>query len=104
MKKMYFVLIFVIVCAFLFIACEDDVINSFKATISEINGNFVIVSPLEGEEILRSSDKITFSKANLEEIGSSVGDIVNVKYNGSIKETYPAQVNAISWSIYIKSE
>ena len=76
----------------------------FEATILEIRGDIITVEPSEGEDILRSADKIIFSKANLDDINASVRDIVIVKYTGDIRETYPAQITAVEWSIYQKSE
>ena len=83
--------------------------GSFIARILEIHENliilysFVIVEPLEGEDILRSSDRISFGTSNLEKIDISVGDLVTIHYNGYTRETYPAQIVAISWSIYEKN-
>jgi hypothetical protein len=77
----------------------DAEIHTFKATILEIHDNYVVVIPLEGEDILRSSDRISFGMVNLNEINASIGDVVNVQYKGGIRESYPSQVSAISWSI-----
>jgi len=71
----------------------------FKATVLEIKGNLVLVEPLEGESILRSCDRISFGIDHLDKIAASVGNIVTIQYTGSIRETYPAQIDAISWSI-----
>jgi hypothetical protein len=76
---------------------------TFLAKILQINGDTVTVAPLEWEDILRSSDQITFSIRELDNIGASVGDTVNVLYVGSIKEIYPAEVDARSWSIFEKA-
>jgi hypothetical protein len=78
----------------------DAEIHNFKATILEIHDNYVVVIPLEGEDILRSSDRISFGKVNLNDINVSVGDVVSVQYKGDVRESYPAQVSAISWSVY----
>ena len=72
--------------------------RSFLATIIEISGNTVVVEPLEGEDILHSADRITFSNNDLDEINASAGDIVNILYTGEVAESYPAQVNAVSWT------
>jgi hypothetical protein len=102
MEKSIKLIFLTIILLGVLVSCSaDNVINSFKATILEINGDTVMVRPLAGEEILRSSDKITFVKPD--EIGASVDDTVIVKYKGHVRETYPAQVDAISWSI-ISSE
>lgn len=71
----------------------------FNGTILEINGDTVLVAPLEGETELQSADKISFSKKDLEEIEAKVGSLVQVTYTGGIMESYPAQINATSWRI-----
>lgn len=88
---------------FIFVGCntaETTDTTSFHAKILEIDGNSIIVQPMEGEKESRSSDKIAFSRAELEDIDVAVGDVVTITYNGGIAESYPAQIRAISWSIY----
>lgn len=70
----------------------------FKARITEISGDSVMVEPLQAPES-SSSDKIVFSKAGLEELDVKKGDVVLIVYDGLIMETYPAQINASSWSL-----
>jgi len=72
---------------------------SFQAKILQLNGNAVTVEPLEGEDILRSSDRITFNRSGLDDIGVSVGDTINILYVGGVRESYPAQIDARSWSL-----
>jgi hypothetical protein len=111
MKKKTVFLSF-LVLGFVFISCaasnnsvnQNDEIRTFKAKILEIYDNYVVVVPLDGEDILRSSDRISFGKVNLNEINVSIGDVVSVQYKGGVRESYPAQVSAISWSIYTLSE
>lgn len=69
----------------------------FDAEITEINGSVVTVRPAAGTAEAASSDKIQFGTGNLERIGFNVGTVVQVTYRGGISETYPAQINAISW-------
>ena len=57
-----------------------------------------MVEPLQAPES-SSSDKIVFSKAGLEELDVKKGDVVLIVYDGLIMETYPAQINASSWSL-----
>lgn len=75
----------------------DRVPHSFFATVLEINGDSVTVSPLEGEEEQSSGDKISFSKKGLENIGADVGSVVEITYTGGIMESYPAQITATGW-------
>jgi hypothetical protein len=76
---------------------KNDEDASFNAKILQIYATSVIVEPLEGEDILRSSDRISFKTGNLEEINASVNDIVTIQYTGIIRESYPAQIDPISW-------
>lgn len=75
-------------------------LNSFKATVLDINGDSVLVEPLKGETERQSSDKISFSVANLEKLDVKVGSTVVITYNGEIMESYPAQIVATKWQIY----
>ena len=80
-----------------------DKIPTFNAKILEIYSNSVLVEPLEGEDILRSSNRITFRTDRLDKIGVSVNDIVTIQYTGVVMESYPAQIIPVIWSIYKKS-
>jgi hypothetical protein len=104
MKKKTFFLVF-LVFGYIFSSCStskslvspDDEIHTFKATIIEISDNYILVVPLDGEDILRSSDRISFGRANLSALIISIGDVVSIQYKGDILETYPAKVNAVNW-------
>ena len=78
---------------------EPKVEHTFIATILEINGTSVTVQPVENSAILMSSDKVSFGTANLEKIDVEVGSVVKVIYTGGVMESYPAKVNAKSWSL-----
>ncbi len=75
----------------------EGIEHVFDAEITEINGSVVTVRPAAGTAEAASSDKIQFGTGNLERIGFNVGTVVRVTYRGGISETYPAQINAISW-------
>ena len=77
-----------------------ETLSSFKAFVLEINENSVLVEPVKGESERQSSDKISFSIANLEKIDVKVGSTVIITYNGEIMESYPAQIVATKWEIY----
>lgn len=63
----------------------------FRAEVLEVDDTRILVKPLEGEDELRSSDKIYASFLNLKEVPKiAVGDIVEITYSGMIQETYPA--------------
>lgn len=78
---------------------QGDVEYSFRATVLEINGNSVIVEPIEGEEELRSSDKISFSIEGIANPEIKAGSLVQVIYTGEIMESYPAQIEAVRWEL-----
>lgn len=78
---------------------EKKVIHSFIATVLEINDSTVLVQPVEGEEELRSSERITFGTQYLGDIGAEVGSVVKVSYTGWIMESYPAQIQATKWEL-----
>lgn len=73
--------------------------ESFAGKILEMNGNSVLVEVLEGEEIRRSADQITFGIGELEELDVKVGDTVEVTYSGEVMESYPGQIVALGWEV-----
>ncbi|MBO5211864.1 MAG: DUF3221 domain-containing protein [Clostridia bacterium] len=73
--------------------------EAFGGTIIEINDSNVIVKPEEESWISKSSDKIVFNTNNLEKLNVKIGDKVMVTFNGELMESYPAQINAISWQL-----
>jgi len=97
--------IFVVLVAITCFAAFKLIDNSsrFTAVIMSVHGDYVIVEPVTGEAILRSGDRIGFSTGRLDDIGAAAGDTVNVKYTGFVQETYPAQIDAVRWSIIKKS-
>lgn len=101
-KKVLSAILAVIVCAAAW-GCtgpvSEPVQESFVATVLEINGDTVLVEPVEGEPERRSADKITFCVAGFEDIGASVGDAVQITYTGQIMESYPAQIHATKWEM-----
>ena len=78
---------------------EEEVEHSFVATILEINGSSVTVQPVRDSWMLSTSDEVSFGTANLEDIEAEVGSVVQVTFKGNVMETYPAQVNAVSWKL-----
>ena len=74
-------------------------LESFTATILEFGTNSVLVQPVEGEDELRSADKISFGTKDLEQLPVSVGSRVVIYYDGMIMESYPAQINAQRWEL-----
>ena len=78
---------------------EDEIAVSFTATVVELSGDSALVEPVEGEPERLSSDRISLNVAQLEDIGAQAGSLVEIAYTGGIMESYPAQINAISWKM-----
>ena len=78
---------------------EQEVVHKFVATILELDSNSALVQPVEGEDELRSADKIHLGIADLEDIGAQIGSDVEIYYNGGIMESYPAQIRAVKWEL-----
>ena len=73
---------------------------SFNATVLEVyESGGCLVEPFADEEaVLRSADRLTLGGKTLEENGFSglaVGDGIRIEYDGTILETYPAQLAAV---------
>lgn len=78
---------------------EEDT-RSFVGTIIHIYyDDSVVVEPAEGSDECKSSDQISFSCKDLEDIGAVQGSVVEVTYTGEIAESYPAQIRAVSWEL-----
>ncbi len=78
---------------------EPYVVHSFVATVLELGGTSALVQPVEGEIELGSSDRISIGITDLGDIDVQVGSEVEIFYTGGIMESYPAQVNAIKWTL-----
>ena len=78
---------------------DGEDIVTFEATVLEHNG-CLLVTPVEGSSELNSSDKIYVSLANSEEDQDNQlpkfnsGDVLEIRYDGLIAESYPAQITA----------
>lgn len=69
--------------------------KSFLGKIIESNASYIVVEPNENEEIKRSADKISIGLGEYNDALYMVGDNVKITYDGTIMESYPAQVKAI---------
>ena len=75
-------------------AADVTVGTAFRAKVLEVQEKSLLVTPLEGEKELLSSDKIYISLGKLAQVPEiRVGDILMIHYDGMIQETYPAQIN-----------
>ena len=78
---------------------KEEVETFFIGSIIGIKGDIMLVTPLEDQEILKSSDIISFSIKNENSKDYIIGQKVKVTYIGDVKETYPAGVDAIGVDI-----
>ena len=69
--------------------------TTFHAAVLEVHDGWLLVEPLEGEDILSSADRFMVSLAGVEEIPDlEAGEEIAVTFDGMIRESYPAQVTA----------
>ena len=67
-----------------------------KATITEVNGNTMLVKPVDGSWELSSADQFSLSASLLDEgVTPTVGMTLEITYDGSILEIYPASFSGI---------
>lgn len=80
--------------------------TSFTATINNVSEKYINVTPAEGSSELKSSDCIDVgindnttlfdvekNSCDIDEFNE--GQSVIIKYDGSIRESYPAQIDAL---------
>lgn len=69
---------------------------TFQAIILEIQDGYYLVEPVEGSTELNSADQITIPITNMEPSPEpEVGDVLEIEYDGSIAESYPAQITNV---------
>ena len=74
--------------------CSTEKKAKFRATVIEMGENSLLVTPLEDEEELRSSDQIVLGKDTFDG-DVEVEDVLEITYNGEILETYPASLGKV---------
>ena len=67
--------------------------NYFYGKIIEATNKYIIVEPNKEEEVRKSSDKISIGLEENSDVVYIVGTNVKITYDGTIMESYPAQVN-----------
>jgi len=113
-KKLMKILLLLIFAGLLLISCANDngehngngtmngndeeQIMQFVAAVLEVDENSILVEPAEGEEILRSGDRVSVSTGALDpqdipEIAE--GDTVRIFYSGGVMESYPLQLGEV---------
>ena len=65
---------------------------TFQATILEVRDGYYLVEPVDGSTELNSADLITNINPSPE---PEVGDVLEIEYDGSIAESYPAQITNV---------
>lgn len=79
---------------------EEQAEHKLIAEVIELNGNTAVVKPIETEyENSIISSRITFDTGGLPDISICTGDYIEITYKGSMRETYPAQINATDWTV-----
>lgn len=76
----------------------------FYGKVIEATLTYVIVEPNEGEDIRKSSDKISIGLGDYNDALYMEGTNVKITYSGYIMETYPAQINATKIELVSKLE
>lgn len=73
-----------------------DETATFQAAILEIQDGYYLVEPAEGSAELNSGDQIAIPMINMEPSPEpEVGDVLEIEYDGSIAESYPAQITKV---------
>lgn len=68
----------------------------FQATILEIRDGYYLVEPVDGSTELNSADQITVPMTNMDfSPEPEVGDVLEIEYDGSIAESYPARITNV---------
>ena len=95
MKKIL-ILLLIILCSVSFIGCSKNKAEAeFKGIITEINGQYAIISADEGEEIRGSGELVEVDLSKNEEVEFKIGDRVKVGYDGAVQEKYPLGITTI---------
>lgn len=69
---------------------------TFQATILEVRDGYYLVEPVDGSTELNSADQITVPITNINPSPEpEVGDVLEIEYDGSIAESYPAQITNV---------
>ena len=96
-----------VICLMAMTGCAREAVNPyFQGKVLEIHENSILVEPLEGEEELKSADRIVVSTdvISVHEVPEmKEGMLIQVVYNGEIAESDPAQINKV-FAIYLVDE
>ena len=76
---------------------EEEMRNeeySFFGKVIESTSKYIIVEPNENEGIRKSADKISIGLGENNDVLYEIGTNVKITYDGTVMESYPAQINA----------
>ena len=76
---------------------EEEMRNeeySFFGKVIESTSKYIIVEPNENEGIRKSADKISIGLGENNDALYEIGTNVKITYDGTVMESYPAQINA----------
>lgn len=70
--------------------------STFQAIVLEIRDGCYLVEPVEGSTERNSADQMTVPMENMNASPEpEVGDVLEIEYDGSIAESYPAQITNV---------
>lgn len=79
-------------------------IADFQAKVLEVHDGYLLVEPVEGSWERNSADRIQIPVINIAPYPEpQIGDIIEIKYDGELLETYPVQLNEV-YSIRVLQE
>ena len=71
--------------------------TTFVATVLEIGDGYLLVEPVAGDEMLATADRIQVSTKDVEvPDGVAEGAVVEITFDGLIRESYPAQISGVT--------
>lgn len=76
---------------------REQVPARFYATVVEVTDQSLVVEPMEWEWEHNSASQIRIFREGLEPIDVEKWSVVEVCYEGAIRETFPASIDAVSW-------
>lgn len=76
---------------------DEAEVFSFEAKVLEVYDSYLLVEPSADSNEIRSADKIQVPLKNKTTSWDmpAVGDLICIVYDGSIMETYPAQLGEV---------
>lgn len=76
---------------------SENVEHEFRAIITSIDGSWVHVKPVSGEEEEHDSLDIKFFADELPDVDAKVGDTVEIKYRGNVPWTSSPKIRVFDW-------